>query len=420
MSNFRPISLLCTFGKIFEKALCMHLSWYFKPIFNDRQHGFIQGRSVLTNLIHFLDYTAEAFSSQGQVDAVYFDCSKAFDTVNHTLLLSKLSNYGLTNDFCRFFSSYLKNRVNVVKCKNTFSAEFTPTSGVPQGSILGPLMFNIYINDIVSSVRHCKLELFADDVKIYKSVSSFVDCELIQSDIQRIAAWSTSNGLALNHRKTKVLSFTRKSVPVCYDYLVAGVKILRVCSVRDLGIIMDHKLLFNEHVQSVVKKAFRVLAIVTRLTARMKDALCFITLYKSLVLPVLEFGSNVWNCLSRTNVLRIEAVQNKFLRFLVYRFPGILSTFQNFLCLEQRRRNSDLIFLHKCIHNKVDSSTITSSLQFYAPARIMRQRAVFSVPDDLRSVSPVQRMQALYNNCLYIDIFSMPLAVFKRALMSYI
>lgn len=152
----------------------------------------------------------------------------------------------------------------------------------------------------------------------------------------------------------------------------------------------------------------------------MKDALCFITLYKSLVLPVLEFGSNVWNCLSRTNVLRIEAVQNKFLRFLVYRFPGILSTFQNFLCLEQRRRNSDLIFLHKCIHNKVDSSTITSSLQFYAPARIMRQRAVFSVPDDLRSVSPVQRMQALYNNCLYIDIFSMPLAVFKRALMSYI
>lgn len=178
VSKYRPVCLLSLFAKVFEIALIKHLSIFFKRQITDAQHGFLKGRSVETNLTTFVEYTSPIIASRGQVDVVYFDLSKAFDLVDHNLLTHKLLRYGVCNQLSMFIRDYLNSRPNFVRVAGIMSEPFISKTGVPQGSILGPLLFNVFINDLFLSVDS-QILLYADDIKLFRKIVTRDDCTLL-------------------------------------------------------------------------------------------------------------------------------------------------------------------------------------------------------------------------------------------------
>jgi hypothetical protein len=172
VSDYRPISILNNVSKISEFIVYDHLHNFFKYRLNPSQHGFRKFNSAATNLVTYLN---SSVGTQGQTDSVYFHLTKAFDTVPHNILLRKLSNFGLSSSYIDWFHSYLSNRQPFVRISGTFSFPYPVKCGVPQGSTLGPLLFNIFINGICDSIHNSQCLLFADDLKIYSSISDVDD-----------------------------------------------------------------------------------------------------------------------------------------------------------------------------------------------------------------------------------------------------
>lgn len=423
-ANYRPISLLSSFSKVFEKVLHRYLLSAMHPLIHFNQHGFMPGRSVDSNLACFLNDIGPPVLSRQQVDTVYFDCSKAFDIVNHDLLLRKLSAYGLSLEFCQWFGSYLKGRSNCVSYEGATSRPFPMISGVPQGSTLGPLLFNIFVNDIHPAIKHCSLSQYADDMKLYRTISSPYDRVLLQNDINAVSAWCDCNYLKLNLSKTIVISYTRKSSPLTFTYLLLGEPVKRATVVRDLGVMMDVKLLFNAHVNYLTNSCLRTLGVISRATRDFTDRSCFVSLYRALILPKLDFASAIWNCLSPSSSLRLERIQKRFTRTVFsrhspmsrYEHGGLLKIL-NLDELSARRSRRDLAFLFNCIHSKFDCPCLVSSVHLRVPSRPLRPHGCFDV-DRSMSLAPASRCQLTYNSLFLspIDVFCSDLVLFKRSL----
>ncbi|CAH2097405.1 unnamed protein product [Euphydryas editha] len=179
VKNYRPISKLCIFAKLLERIVYSQLYRFFSNFFIDEQHGFQKHRSTASNLLTFVDYASEGMDSGGQVDAIFTDYSKAFDRIDHSLLLEKLYLAGIHGSLFRWFSSYIENRSQAVVLNGFSSAWCQVPSGVPQGSLLGPLLFNIFINDISSCFHHSQFLLYADDMKIFRTIKNSTDCNLL-------------------------------------------------------------------------------------------------------------------------------------------------------------------------------------------------------------------------------------------------
>jgi hypothetical protein len=183
--NYRPIAILTNFSKIFKFIIHYHIYIFFKSKLNS-QHGFIKSICTITNLVTFLDFVTPLVCSQDQVHSVYFDFSNAFDILPHALLLHKLKNYGPSSGYINWFHCYLTNRESYVRFSGLFSSPFVVLSGLTQGSVLWPLLFNICINDLCEVINHSSCLLFADDLKVYRAIKSPNDCFLLQSDIERV------------------------------------------------------------------------------------------------------------------------------------------------------------------------------------------------------------------------------------------
>lgn len=173
-------------------------------------HGFVAGRSVVSNLLLYQDFINSAIEEGSQVDAVYTDFKKTFDSVDYTLLLCKLRAFGIDGSMLKWLSSFITNRSQVVKFKNCFSRIINATSGVPQGSHLGPLLFNIFINDIKEVFTHCKFLLYADDLKVFCRINRSDEADLMQLDLSRLGSWSNINNLHFNLSKCSVIHFSQK------------------------------------------------------------------------------------------------------------------------------------------------------------------------------------------------------------------
>ena len=212
-----------------------------------KQHGFKPSRSTESNLALFTDYISESFELGEQIDAFYSDFSRAFDSVNHRLLFRKLSNIGVRGPALLVIESYLTGRTAQVKIKNYISSAFDVPSGVSQGSHLGPLLFFLFINDIVAVIRHLKLLIFADDAKMYKRIETVKYLADLQSEINSLVNWSRLNALDLNIGKCHIISF-HKSKSQFIDqhvYKISDVKISRVNSIKDLGFYLDSNLRYS-------------------------------------------------------------------------------------------------------------------------------------------------------------------------------
>ena len=225
----------------------------------------MRNRSTNTQLLTVLSNIQSIFDNKGQVDTIYFDLSKAFDSVSHDLLLHKLTSFGIHGQLLKWIKCYLSNRKQRVTCDGGTSSWLPVTSGVPQGSILGPILFILYINylpDVLSPETLCAI--FADDTKIYRHIKTKTDTDRLQEDINKIAGWGKTWDLRFNGSKTVSLVITNKAVPIPNTYHMDNTPIRNEDVMNDLGILVSTNLKWHTHIDKMIKKANQRLLLIVR------------------------------------------------------------------------------------------------------------------------------------------------------------
>jgi hypothetical protein len=308
IGNYRPISLTSTACKVFEKIVCSYLR---KILDNENwlsqaQHGFRAMHSCDTQLVALTQELADVIDRGGVVDAAFLDMRKAFDTVPHSQLIKKIDILVEDKAVLKIIADFLTNRTQAVRVEDEISAEADVTSGVPQGSVLGPLLFIIFINNIVEAVSG-RIRLFADDCVVYRQIQDERDEVEFQSDIDAIGKWMQEHSMQLNLDKCEVVRFGRKNTE-CRGYELEGKEIKWSKGCKYLGVWLDEKLDWKGQVERVINKGTRSLNFVMRVlkgTQRpVKDQA-----YKTLVRPILEYGGMVWDPYRLGQVKAVENVQ---------------------------------------------------------------------------------------------------------------
>lgn len=413
--NYRPIVLISVFSKLLEIILGDIIYAHVKCNIPEEQHGFVKARSTESNLCIFTQFTSNSLDTHHQVDVVYTDFSKAFDRVSHGILLKKLALFGFSTHTTKLLKSYLSNRKLFVEVEGIKSDVFVASSGIPQGSNLGPLLFLLFIADICNEITSSKL-LFADDMKIYREIKDISDCQLLQNDLIALNSWCENNMLSLNINKCKIMTYHRKTNFINYDYLINNTMLTRVFETTDLGVTFDTKLTFNKHIENIKQQAVKMLGFVIRSSSEFtsREAIC--RLYFALIRSKLEYCSTVWNPHNAKYIDMIEYVQRKFLKYLFYKkhnyYPERNYNYQllldefNFFSLRKRREIISLSFLHKIIHNLIDSPELLGNINFNIPRQVSRnqQTFYFSIPNSQHHFnSPITTMCRSYNNMPDVD-----------------
>lgn len=280
--------------KLLEKIVTDSLTHQVSCILSPCQHGFRKSRSTTTNILELTTTVIEGFVNGMQTDTIYTDFSKAFDKVNHELLLLKLSSMGFTSSLLNWLKSYLTNRTQQVKFRQAISRDILVSSGVPQGSHLGPVLFTLFINDLPSVINNSMVLMYADDVKLSLTFNHLEDQYLLQRDIDNFSLWCNKNLMNLNIKKCKHMSFYR-STKFNTTYYVDEILLDAVDTFLDLGILLDSRLNFRSHISLTVNKATGVLGFMKRWCKEFADPYVTKQLYTSLVRPILEYGSVIWD-----------------------------------------------------------------------------------------------------------------------------
>lgn len=432
VANYRGVAILETIGKLLESIICGILTDHYRNYISRSQHGFISGRSVVTNLVEFTQSALETIEKGSQMDVIYTDFSKAFDRVNHIVLLSKLERIGVGGSLLRWIQSYLSNRQQRVKIQGVESKAFSVLSGVPQGSHLGPLLFLLFVNDIPSIFKTASCLMFADDLKIFSTVSNVRDSVQLQRDLDSLLSWCQANGLHLNVSKCKVVTFHRSSAPINFEYRICDNSLLRVEEMKDLGVIFDVKLTFNAHLDAVISKAYSMLGFMIRLCTDFDDPYTLKTLYCSIVRSILEYSSVVWNPGYAVHSDRIESIQRKFLLFALRRLPWrrdsfVLPAYEsrckliNLETLEERRKNTSIFFVYDLLNGRIDAPNLLAQLNINVPPRRLRNHDFLSLGRHRTNYAlfgPISSASNLFNEVRDSFDFNLSRANFRETIRS--
>ncbi|MGB1899487.1 MAG: reverse transcriptase family protein, partial [Candidatus Kariarchaeum pelagius] len=317
ISNYRPISLLPSISKVFERIIYNQLYEYFtnNDLFYKNQYGFRKKHSTELAALELIDRIKRDLDKGELPIAIFLDLSKAFDTIDHDILISKLTYYGIKNKALELLVNYLKNRKQYVDFNNTISDKHTIKTGVPQGSILGPLLFLIYINDIAHSSLFFNFITFADDSTIYKSLKMTNLNESIQfmnNELKKISEWLKLNKLSLNVNKSNFIAFhdTKRILPPLH-LLIDGSEIHRTNVFCYLGIYINENANWKSHVNNISTKISRINGTLNRLKHYLPSSIK-IQIYNSLILPHLYFGILAWGF----DMGRIPRLQKTSVRIL--------------------------------------------------------------------------------------------------------
>jgi hypothetical protein len=362
---------------------------------------------------------------------IFLDLAKAFDTINHGILLKKLSIYGIRNTQLKWFESYLENRMQLVSCNGSKSPLKEINYGVPQGSILGPLLFILYINDLPSVAPDLFFLLFADDTNIFNSHSSLeVLINRTNSDLENIAEWFRSNKLTLNLDKTNYIIFRshKKALPTSYPNLcIFGTPITLVESSKFLGVYVDQHLSWKEHVSNIATKIAKNLGILSRIS-RILPPQTRTSLYYTLIHPYISYCNIVWASAYKSNLSKILVLQKRAIRF-VAKIPYRAHTKAEFLGLkilqpEQIRQLQIGIFMYRYIHNQLPA-TYKDYFKFRIDIqkRGLRNTNHFYIPFARTNtrLASIKCIGPRTWNSIPLDIRSLPsLRLFKRELSTFI
>jgi len=375
---------------LLDSIVADELFTHFRFFLTEKQHGFFKGRSTVTNLLGYTEQLQQCLGSGGQLDVIYTDFSKAFDRVNHNILLVKLQKLGVNGKLLDWFGSYLKGRSLRVQIGNTFSDPVDVTSSVVQGSHCGPILFSLFINDI-ADLLPTDFNCYADDLKLFFAINSAMDCALLQEALNRLSAFALENDLALNVSKCFVVSFTkRKKRQIIHNYYIDSLPLSRQVKAKDLGVSYNSSGSFSDHIDQVCLRARRALGFVIRNSKEFTNVKTIKTLYCSLVRSLLEYSSQVWNPTGVTQIKQLETIQHKFLLFVAKKFFGDYgsinySHYENVLkiqTLELRRCIADVKLVVKSFNGEVDSSTFLHHFGLRVPRLSARSQtqSVFNVP----------------------------------------
>ena len=317
--NYRPISLLPSFSKILERLIHKRLLNYLisKKILTLSQYGFQPNRSTELAILEFQDRVAKAISSKYFCIGLFIDLSKAFDTLDHNILIDKLKSIGIRGSPLDWFKSYLSDRKQFVCFKNESSIVLNTSCGVPQGSILGPLLFLVYINDLTSSLQTSNAIMFADDTTLifmHKKINSLL--ENANKDTSNLYKWFSLNRLSLNIDKTNYIIFQSKNANITETGIKISINnkpIKQVNETKFLGVFIDNKLDWKTHIANKSNQIVKVVSILARLKHTISTTVLK-TIYTSLILPHLMYGISAWGNVSNDEMKRITILQKKAIR----------------------------------------------------------------------------------------------------------
>ena len=355
-SNYRPISLLNTIEKVFERIVFKHVFNHLRDtqFFTPHQSGFLPGDSTVNQLTYLYDMFCKALDNGLEVRVIFFDISKAFDKVWHRGLLLKLENAGIRGNLLLWFTNYLHQRRQCVVLPGTSSTTLPISAGVPQGSILGPLLFLVFINDIVREIQS-NINLFADDTSLFLVVDNPADdAKQLQSDINKISSWADTWLVKFNPSKSECLIISRKRLRPAHPTLhMYDTDIPTVEDHKHLGIIFSSNGSWHSHIRYIKEKAWRRINILRQLK-HLLDRKSLEIIYFSFIRPILEYGGIVWNNCSLSEKDEIDKIQHEAERIVTgctrlvsLHFLHIESGWES---LGTRREKQALILFHKMHH----------------------------------------------------------------------
>ena len=361
VENYRPISLTSAVSKCFErlvrKAILDHMTE--NDLLSRFQHGFVPGRSCITQLLDVMDKWTEIVEAGGSIDVVYLDFAKAFDKVPHHRLLMKMKSYGIEGKVVGWVEAFIRERRQRV-CMNGVRSEWIDvTSGVPQGSVLGPVLFTIFINDLPERVLSMMC-LYADDSKIFREICSRKDADMLQRDLDSSVQWGTDWDMVYNTGKCHVMHINGDPLQTRY-YMKSDNEVVELSSVeeeRDLGVLVDVDLRFRNHIDQLVTKGNQLTGMIKR-GIRYKSPDVIKRIFTTVVRPHLEYGNVIWHPVYKAQVNEIEKVQRRATRLIRrirdWEYEERLK-YLNLHSLTYRRFRGDAIEIYKYLHGRYNVS----------------------------------------------------------------
>ena len=364
--NYRPISLTCICCKMMERILVSNILTHLEnnDLLSPCQHGFRRHLSCESQLIMLCQETMSSIDQRNSVDLAFIDFSKAFDKVPHSHLIYKLGIYNLDTKVKEWIASFLSKRTQRVIIENRYSDEIAVTSGVPQGSVLGPVLFLLYINDLPDKIS-CNVKLYADDVVLYADVMSNTGANaLLQTSLDELSRWCNEWEMLVNVKKCAIMRMSRQKCAVIPRYYINESELSIVKDFKYLGVHISDTCSWQKHIQSITSRGNQMLRFIKRNFKGCPQAVKEIV-YMSMVRPLLEYASCVWDPCGEGLKHDIEMVQRRAARFVLNDYDRT-SSVNDMICkigwdtLEIRRREARLCFMFKVYHgtSKLEVSSI--------------------------------------------------------------
>ena len=403
-ANYRPVCPTSHSIKTCERIVKDEILEHFtrNDLMCKHQHGFLPHRSCLTQLLSHINVVLENFLQGKDTDSIYLDYAKAFDKVDHEILIHKLQCYGISGKLLNWIKEFLRCRTQCVVINGVHSYKSEVISGVPQGTVLGPLLFLIFINDIGSCIKDSFISCFADDTRIKKAVSSTSDVHKLQEDLNNTVKWSTENNMILHQDKFEYINHSTgeakllKNLPFTselYQYTTPdGTTITPTELVRDLGVTISSDLSWGPHITNITDSARKMCSWIFSVF-QSREEFTMMTLYKSLVRSRLEFCSPLWTSNKIDDIIKIETIQRSFTsRIEGYREIDYWDRLRclRLMSLQRRRERYTILHLFKILNNTAPNDlniTFTTS---------ERRGILIMVPTLSRIAKP--RFQSLYDS----------------------
>lgn len=427
VNNNRGVCTSPNLAKVFERSTYNQLKLIIHPRISKAQHGFLPNRGIETNLMELTSLAHDAFAMKAQLDVISTDLRAAFDLVDISILIRKLAgNYPVTNKLLAWLVSYFHKRKQYVKIGSAKSEFFNVTSGVGQGTILGPLWFTVFFDDSNTDIPGVFHLNFADDKLIAAIVKTDADACKLQSATNQFIDWCCSNNMQMNTGKCQSITFTHKRNPIMYNYVMETQIVKRVSEIRCLGVRMDAKMNFNPHFEYIINKARGSLAFVKR-QSHFLDKDVTMILYAALTRSILDFATPIWSPQHLVHKKEIESIQKQMLIFFngdhlnrsennyVLRPYTDRCSEANIQTLCRRRINASVMFIHGLISGKLVDPNLRNRITLNSGVRTIRN------PEFIRlkfasTNSPFYNACHIYNHAaMFIDP-TLPMHDFKRQL----
>ena len=362
--NYRPVCLTVICCKILESILRDQILNHLKRnnIITSKQHGFLIGRSTFTQLVETLEEWTSLLDQNNNIDILYCDFKKAFDSVPHHRLMLKVKSFGIGGKIEKWIEDFITGRRQRVCINDKKSDWIDVSSGVPQGSVLGPLLFVIFINDLPDAID-CLCKMYADDTKIYQAVNNAADAHMFQENIKELWKWSLDWQLHFHPDKCHILHMGKTNEKHRY-YMGAGddsphTHLKQTQEEKDLGVVVDNQLIFSSHCDKVVNTANKLLGIMRRSFCYL-DKNIFSLVYKGIIRPIIEYASSVYDPILMKDVNKIESIQRRATKMVI----GLADkNYEERLraldlpTLRFRRVRGDMINVYKYLHQDYEVDT---------------------------------------------------------------